>query len=87
MKIDIRLESRKKSLKIDSIIIPVLFQITPPNLDKILMHHQDYVNNSYLDPIIVDANNVLIDGYISYLIHKNYGHEEVTVYKIKAKAV
>ena len=78
--IDIRLKSKKVALNISEIVVPAHFK--NPNLDKILMHHQDYICNGYLDPIIVDSNNVIIDGYISYLIHKGYGHEKVDVYKI-----
>ena len=78
--IDIRLSSKKVTLNIGEIVVPAHFK--NPDLDKLLMHHQDYVCNQYLDPIIVDSNNVIIDGYISYLIHKGYGHEKVDVYKI-----
>ena len=61
--IDIRLKSKKVALNISEIVVPAHFK--NPNLDKILMHHQDYICNGYLDPIIVDSNNVIIDGYIS----------------------
>ena len=78
--IDIRLSSKKVTLNIGEIVVPAHFKIH--DLDKLLMHHQDYIYNGRLDPIIVDSNNVIIDGYISYLIHKRYGHEKVNVYKI-----
>ncbi len=86
MNLDIKLTSRKKTMKLADLKVPAHFQTNQPRLDKILMHHQDYIANGYMDPIIVDADDVMIDGYISYLIHKSYGHEDVTVYRITPKA-
>ena len=86
MNINVKMKSHKKYMKLEDINVPSKFALTPPKLDKFLMHHQDYLSNGYLDPIIVDADNVIIDGYISYLIHKNYGHETVLVYRITVNA-
>lgn len=82
MNINVKVRSTKKYMKLEDINIPDRFVSKPPKLDKVLLHHQDYINNRYLDPIIVDADNVIIDGYISYLIRKHYGHETVQVYRI-----
>lgn len=82
MNISINVKSNKKYMKLEDITVPGRFIFTPPKLDKVLDHHQDYIHNGCLEPIIVDANNVIIDGYISYLIHKHYGHEKVMVYRI-----
>jgi hypothetical protein len=73
-------------MKLEDIKIPDRLISTPPKLDKVLDHHADYINNGYLDPIIVDTDNTIIDGYISYLIHKHYGHETVLVYRITVNA-
>ena len=86
MNINIKVRSTKKLMKLGDIKVPDRFTSTPPKLDKVLLHHQDYISNRCLDPIIVDADNTIIDGYISYLIHKNYGHENVTVYRITVNA-
>ena len=86
MNLNIKLVSRKKTMKLADIKVPVHFQNNQPKLDKILMHHQDYIVNGYMGTIIVDADDVIIDGYIPYLIRKSYGHENVTVYRITAKS-
>ena len=86
MKIDINVRSSKKYMKLEDIKVPGGFTSTSPKLDKVLLHHQDYISNGYLDPIIVNADNIIIDGYISYLIHKHYGHENVLVYRITVNA-
>lgn len=82
MNIKLNIKSTKKYMKLKDINVPDRFATTPPKLDKVLLHHQDYICNQYLDPIIVDADNVIVDGYISYLIHKHYGHENIQVYRI-----
>ena len=86
MNINLNVRSNKKYMKLEDIIVPGRFMSKPPKLDKVLLHHQDYIHNQYLDPIIVDANNIIIDGYISCLIHKHYGHETVQVYRITVNA-
>lgn len=40
--------------------------------------------NQSLDPIIVDENNVLIDGYCSLIVAKIVRKDKVEVYRIKA---
>ena len=86
MNINVKMRSTKKHMKLEDVNIPDRLISTPPKLDKVLLHHQDYISNGYLDPIIVDADNTIIDGYISYLIHKHYGHEDITVYRITVNA-
>ena len=85
MNINVKVRSTKKYMKLEDINIRNGFVSTPPKLDKVLLHHQDYIHNKYLDPIIVDADDNLIDGYISYLIHKHYGHDKVQVHRITVK--
>lgn len=76
----IKLHSKKRLIPIDDIVVPLHFGT--PKLDKILNHHQDYINNRSLEPVIVDSDLRLLDGYISYLIHKHYGHRHVRAYQI-----
>ena len=84
MNLKLCLCSKKKIISIDDIIIPKCFSV--PKLLKILSHYHNYVNNSEsIDPIIIDQDNVLIDGYISWLIFKTLKQEQVKVYQIKMK--
>ena len=62
-------------IKIDDIKIPEYF--SPPNDEKYREKEHRYAKSGYLSPIIVDYNNVLVDGYISYLILKRSGIKEV----------
>ena len=62
-------------ITINDIKIPEYF--TPPNDEKYRKKEHMYINTGYLSPIIVDHNNVLVDGYISYLILKRSGVQEV----------
>lgn len=87
MNIPIQMTSTKCYKNINDIVIQDRFKKSMPSLEKILEHHQDYLSTGYLDPIIVSSEDVLIDGYISYLIHKNYGHGKVQVYRIKVKTI
>ena len=75
-------KSHKAYIKLNDIVVPQMFVSKPPGLDKVLKHHECYLNDGCLDPVIIDANNVIIDGYISYLIHRHYGHKEIMVYRI-----
>lgn len=61
-------------IAIDDIKIPEYF--SPPNDEKYREKEHVYIQNGYLRPIVLDYNNVLIDGYISYLILKHYGIKE-----------
>ena len=59
---------------IDDIKIPEYF--SPPNDEKYREKEHTYIQNGYLSPIIIDHNNMLVDGYISYLILKRSGLKE-----------
>ena len=62
-------------IAIDDIKIPEYF--SPPNDEKYREKEHRYIKNGYLRPIVLNHNNVLIDGYISYLILKRSGIKEV----------
>ena len=62
-------------IKINDIKIPEYF--SPPNDEKYREKEHIYLKNGYLRPVVVDNNNLLIDGYISYLILKRSGAEEI----------
>ena len=71
-KLTVRLYSRKVKLFPEEI------------LDKVSRHIAEYTRNRSLDPIIVDENNVLIDGYCSLIVAKIVRKNKLEVYRIKA---
>ena len=62
-------------IEINKIKIPEYY--TPPNDEKYRKKEHSYKQGGYLSPIILDDNNMLVDGYISYLILKRNNVEEV----------
>ena len=62
-------------ITINDIKIPEYY--SPPNDEKYREKEHIYIKNGYLSPIVIDHNNVLVDGYISYLILKRAGVKEV----------
>lgn len=81
-KLTVRLYSRRVKLLPEEIIVPENFKY--PNLDKVSRHIEKYARDQSLDPIIVDENDVLIDGYCSLIVATIVHMDEVEVYKIKA---
>lgn len=60
--------------KINDIIIPVKFLLHPPAPHKITLCNNFYKNHGYLDrQIVIDENNVLVDGYVGYIILRQQG--------------
>ncbi len=81
-KLKLHLYSRKVKLLPEEIIVPENFGY--PKLDKVSRHIEKYARNQSLDPIIVDENDILIDGYCSLIVAKIVRMDEVEVYRIKA---
>lgn len=69
----------------DEIVISKAFQQTPPHPDKLTVKNDEFFARYKLDPIIVDKNYILIDGYCAYLIAKsnNYRGRKLKIYKVK----
>lgn len=65
-------------MKLKDIIIPEDFQKTPPSVFKMQDRYNYYIrhNKRFKSEIIIDKNNVLLDGYITYelcrLMDKKY---------------
>lgn len=81
-KLTVRLYSRKVKLFPEEIIVPENFVY--PKLNKVSRHIEKYAMDQSLDPIIVDENNVLIDGYCSLIVAKIVRKNKLEVYRIKA---
>ncbi len=71
----------REMIKLDDIIIPKVFE----HVRKTKLNKKIEFFNRYKEPkeiIIINKNNVLIDGYTSYLILKQIGAYEVLVKRI-----
>lgn len=67
-----------KIVSLNKIQIPDYY--VKPNAIKMNIRYEYYLaNKKYLVPIIVDENNVLVDGYTSYLIAKQIKKKFVNV--------
>lgn len=63
-------------MKLSEIKIPTDFESSKPNTSKYLKCENYYNKTGNQDRyIIVDENNVLVDGYIMYLVLKNNGEK------------
>ena len=67
-------------MKLSEIKISNAFASTTPREDKVKVCRNYWEENHEQDrDIIVNKNNVLIDGYVQYLVLKENGIEEVFV--------
>ena len=66
-----------KKIKLDYIIIPKVFLESKPSEMKIEKCRNKWKKyNKQPKLLIIDEDNVLVDGYIQYLVLKELGHEE-----------
>jgi len=69
-----------KRIDLKDIQISSCFKSTMPNTDKIKECYDFYKKNNKLDrDIIIDKNNVLVDGYVGYLVCKMLSKENIRV--------
>lgn len=74
-----RVKKEQMNVSIDDIIITSAFASTIPSATKFQDKLNKYLETGKLKPIKVTKKNVLVDGYISYLIAKELGLTEVIV--------
>lgn len=69
----------------DDIIISDAFKNHPPKPEKYRRKEADFIKRGKLDPIIVDENYILADGYCTYLISDLFGYRrrKLKIYKAK----
>lgn len=73
-------------MKISDIIINDTFSNTIPSESKMSKVKRYVEENGKQDkPIVVNKNNVLLDGYVRYLVLKNLGYEDALVKKLGIK--
>lgn len=87
IKMNLRMRSRKVNMALDDIKIPLWMAMTPPKPGKQIRHSERYFlsGGKDYDPIIIDENNTLIDGYTTYLIFEQQEIKRVTAYRIAVK--
>ena len=61
------------------------FVLCPPNPEKINSKMLTFFRECYLEPIIVDENYFLVDGYCSYLIAKQVGTDFVKIKQVRVE--
>lgn len=73
----------------DKIEISGAFEAHPSKKEKYHTKLINYIATKKLDPIIVDENNMLVDGYCSYLIAKQNmsARRKAKIYRAKGLVV
>lgn len=75
-----------KTMKLSEIKISNAFAVTTPREDKVNACREYWEENHEQDrDIVVNKDNVLVDGYVQYLVLKEKGIEEVFVKKLGKK--
>lgn len=70
----------KATMKLSDIIITSAFANSKPNPKKIAECEEYYVKHGELDQLPkVNKKNILIDGYVRYLVAQNHGLKEIEV--------
>ena len=70
----------KKTMKLADIIIQPSYLQTYPNSNKIKERMDELKKHGkFTNMIEVDMNNVLVDGYTTYVLAKGFGFEEIEV--------
>jgi len=74
--------SIKKDIDMRSIIIPVSFANSIPREQKVLDKLNYFcAHGSFRQTVSINKNNVLYDGYATYLAAKRMGRRTITAYK------
>lgn len=67
-------------MKVELKDIKIPYYFLPPNPKKYSSKLNMYKMNGEIDPIILDDNMTLVDGYITYLIYKDCGATVVDIF-------
>ena len=71
-------------IKLNEIKIKDDFLNSKPKKEKLKKHLQHYIkNDDFMKPILLDKDNILLDGYITYLIAKIFNYEEIEVMTVQ----
>lgn len=67
-------------MKLSEIKVPKQFKKTPPSPTKLIKCIEYYNEHGELDkPITINKNNVLVDGYVRYIVAQKMNIEDVPV--------
>lgn len=70
----------KKKINIEDIVIPHSFTKTIPSPEKMAKRMEEFrKHGKFTNMIEVDPNNVLVDGYTTYILAKGFGYTEIEV--------
>lgn len=77
----IKMNKPKKQILLKDIVIPGCFKDTKPNVEKV-KEKIDYYNKhgKFDSKIVINKQDILVDGYITYMIAKMYGKELIECY-------
>lgn len=74
---------KTKNIEISDIKISKCFQQSPPKSEKIAQCYDFYRAHEFLDrAVIVDKGNLLLDGYVAYLVAKMLGIQRVRAVEV-----
>lgn len=76
---------KMKFLTLDKIKIYPLFLKSSPNPERLIRKTAEFMNGAKLEPILIDKDYNLIDGYCSYLIAKELNSKKYKVVMVKEK--
>lgn len=67
------INNKKEVIDIEKIIIKNDFKKHKPKREKMIIRKMYFMkHDEFYSPIVLDENNVLVDGYTSYLIAKEF---------------
>lgn len=73
----------KRIMKLSKIKIQEKFKKNPPRWTKMLSKQLFYIyNRKFEQPIVVNKDNVLVDGYTTYLLAKQMGRKYMPVKRV-----
>lgn len=76
---------KMKFIKLEKIKISQDFVASQPKPEKLILKTSEFLNGAKLEPILIDKDRNLIDGYCSYLIAKTLNSKKFKVVMVKEK--
>ena len=77
---------KMKFITLDKIKIDQDFINCPPKPERVIRKTAEFMNGGKLEPILIDKDHNLIDGYCSYLIAKTLNSNKFKVVMVKEKS-
>jgi len=75
-------QKAKTKMKLSDIKISSNFESHPPRWEKVAKCYDYYINTGKLGKPILVNNNVLVDGYVAYLVARMFNVKYVEVEEI-----